>query len=288
MLRQRRTADALAVLRRVPELQPESAVAHLNVGIALADSSLKEEALAEFEEALRLNPQLPEAHYNRGRALYEGRRYEEARASLERAISLRPDYAPALMMLGMTEGNLGRPEKAVELLERSLALGWSDTAAHYKLGRALLDIGREDDGVEHLRKAVELDPANSQALFALMRAMASRNPAEAKKYGQQVREAKADSLAGARARALSNFALGAARDEDWPKAIEQLREAIEVCGDCSVRALLHKNLGLILAQSSNNAGAVAELSVAHELDPNDRDIAYALELLRKRVPDSGR
>jgi tetratricopeptide (TPR) repeat protein len=191
------------------------------------------------------------------------------------------------MMLGMTESSLGRPEKSVELLERSLALGWSDTTAHYKLGKALLDVGRENDGVEHLKKAVELDPANSQAVYALMRVMSARNPTKAKQYGQQLRELKADSLAAARARALSNFALGAAKDEDWPKAIKQLREAIEVCGECAVRALLHKNLGLIMAQSADNAGAVAELAIARELAPDDRDIAYALELLRKRIPQSG-
>jgi Tfp pilus assembly protein PilF len=276
------------VLRRALELQPKSAVAHLNVGLALADLSLKEEAIKKFEEALRLSPQLAEAHYNLGRALYELRRYEEAKASLERATSLRSGYAPALMMLGMAESSLGRPEKAVELLQRSIALGWSDTAAHYKLARALLDLGRETEGVEHLKKAVELDSANSQAVFALMRVMAARNPTEAKQYGQQLRELKAESLAASRARALSNFALGAAKDEDWPKAMNQLREAIEVCGECPVRALLHKNLGLITAQSGDNAGAVAELAIAHKLDPDDRDIEYALELLRKRTPQSGR
>jgi tetratricopeptide (TPR) repeat protein len=190
------------------------------------------------------------------------------------------------MMLGMAESSLGRPEKAVELLKRSLGPGWSDTTAHYKLGRALLEVGRESEAVEHFRKAVELDPANSQALFALMRVMSARNPGQAKQYGQRVRELKAESLAGARARALSNFALGAAREEDWPKAINQLREALEVCGECSVRPLLHKNLGLIMAQASDNAGAVAELAIAHELEPDDRDIEYALELLRKRIPPS--
>ena len=86
---------------------------------------------------------------------------------------------------------------------------------------------------------------------------------------------------------LSNFALDDAKKEDWPKAIERLREAIEVCGQCAVRALLHKNLGLIMAQSADNAGAVAELAIAHELEPDDRDIKYALELLRKRIPGSG-
>jgi hypothetical protein len=43
-----------------------------------------------------------------------------------------------------------------------------------------------------------------------------------------------------------------------------------------------------MAQSADNAGALAELAIANEMDPDDRDIEYALELLRKRIPRSGR
>jgi tetratricopeptide (TPR) repeat protein len=153
----------------------------------------------------------------------------------------------------------------VELLKRSLTLGWSDTTAHFQLGRALLNVGREKEGVKHLKKAVELDPANSQAVYALMRVMSARNPTEEKQYGRQLRELKAESLAAAQARALSNFALDDARKEDWPKAMNRLREAIQVRGECSIRALLHKNLGLIMAPSSHNAGVVAELAIPMNL-----------------------
>jgi tetratricopeptide (TPR) repeat protein len=231
---------------------------------------------------------MAEVHYNLGRASHELRRYEDAKASLERAIALRPGFAPALMMLGMTESSLGRPEKAVEFLERALALGWSDTAAHYKLGKTLLDLGRQSEGSKHLRKAVELDPANSQAVFALMRHMSARDAVEARRFGQQLRELKAESMAAAQARTLSNFALDDAKKERWPEAIGRLREAIGVCGECSVRALLYKNLGLILAQSGDDGGAVAQLSIAHGLDPADRDIEYALGLLRKRTAPTPR
>ncbi|MBM3794380.1 MAG: hypothetical protein FJW31_09980 [Acidobacteria bacterium] len=138
--------------------------------------------------------------------------------------------------------------------------------------------------MSQLKQALERDASNTQAAVALMRVMAARqNAAEAENYGRQVREAKAESMATTRARTLSNFALGAAKDEDWPKAMEQLREAITVCGKHPVSALLHKNLGLIRAQSGDGAGALADLEAAHRLDPGDRDIEYALGLLRKRV-----
>jgi tetratricopeptide (TPR) repeat protein len=135
---------------------------------------------------------------------------------------------------------------------------------------------------------LDLDPGDSQAIYALMRVMMARRAPEAKLYGQQLREMKKQEMAADRSRVLSNLALDAAKEEDWPKAISQLREAIEVCGECYVRARLHKNLGLIMAQSGDNAGAVAELAIAHDLTPEDRDIEYALELLKKRIPPSER
>jgi tetratricopeptide (TPR) repeat protein len=183
------------------------------------------------------------------------------------------------MMLGMAESSLGRLEPAVELLERSLALGWSDSAAHYKLGRALVDLGREEEGVRHLKKAVELDSGHTQAVYALMRVMAARNAPEAKEYGRQLRDLQKEQSASGRARVLANAALSAAKEQDWPKAVDQLRKAIETCGECQVRAQLHKNLGLIMAQSGDLEGAASELRIARELNPEDLDTKYALEVL---------
>ena len=287
LVRQNHLEDALEALRKALELQPQSAVAHLNVGIAMADLTWQSDAIQEFDEALRLDPRLAAAHYNRGRALYELGRFEEAKASLEQATSLQAGYAPALMMLGMAESGLGRNEQAVELLQQSIALDSSNSTAHHWLGKALLDLGREEAALEHLKTAVDLNPGDSRAVYVLMRVLAARKAPEAKQYGQQLRELKREENAAERAGVLSNFALEAAEAEDWPQAIGKLREALELCGECSVRARLHKNLGLIMAQSGDNAAAVEELAIAHELDPEDRDIEYALELLRKRIPQNG-
>ena len=109
--------------------------------------------------------------------------------------------------------------------------------------------------------------------------LSARKSPEACEYSRRVRELKKEELAVTQARVLSNFALDAAKARDWPKAIGQLREAVQTCGECSIKPELHKNLGLILAQSGDTPAAAAELRIAQKLDPEDRDTAYALELL---------
>jgi hypothetical protein len=43
---------------------------------------------------------------------------------------------------------------------------------------------------------------------------------------------------------LRSFALEAAKAQNWPEAISQMQQSIQLCGDCPHAALLHKNLAL--------------------------------------------
>jgi len=279
MIRLRQLDDALGLFRKVVSLQPRSADAHLNLGIALADLGRQAEALQSFDEAVRLAPQLPAAHYNRGRALYDLKRYDEAKTAYETALRFAPADPQAVYRLGLTEARLNQPARAAELLGKAVAADPSNAGAHAELGQVLTELGREEEGLAHLKRAVDLNPKDSQAAYALLRLLAARKSPEASKLGQRVRALKKEELSVTQARALSNFALDAAKEKQWAKAIASLREAIQTCGECAVRAVLHRNLGLIMAQSGDVSGATAELRTARKLDPEDRDVEYALELL---------
>src|SRR5256885_8927971 len=85
------------------DLYPESADAHINLGIALGDIYDLPGALGEFSEALRLAPESALAHYNKGRVLYALSKREEARGELSAAVRLSPNYVNALFLLGVVE-----------------------------------------------------------------------------------------------------------------------------------------------------------------------------------------
>jgi hypothetical protein len=84
------------------------------------------------------------------------------------------------------------------------------------------------------------------------------------------------------AEAIANDGLKDAAAGNWPKAIEQIKTAIERCGACSVMPLLHKDLGLVYCRAGNLKDGKRELLEAGKLLPGDRDIAKALEILQSK------
>jgi len=66
--------------------------------------------------------------------------------------------------------------------------------------------------------------------------------------------------------------------------VEQMKEAIQLCGQCAQSAHLHRNLGLIYCRTGNTQEGEKELRAALQLDPNDEDAKKALALLANLPP----
>ena len=152
--------------------------------------------------------------------------------------------------------------------------------SHSELGLALLQTGRTVEAVEALKRALELNPRDSVATVNLIKALYREGSDETAQYSDRLRDLKRQESAAARAKVLSNFALAAAGREEWESAVGQLREAVEVCGDCPIQAVLRKNLGLVLADSGEFPAALAALRVARSLDDHP-DIEYALDVVER-------
>jgi hypothetical protein len=54
-----------------------------------------------------------------------------------------------------------------------------------------------------------------------------------------------------RVQTLENFAITAQKDGKFDEAVTDMKEAIEICGNCRFIAQLHKNLGLIECQAGH-------------------------------------
>lgn len=146
--------------------QPDDAMAHYNLGVALLDAGRPPtESMARFEETLRLDPDHPGALDNLGLVLLRQRRYDEARRYFERAIALDPENAVARNNLGALELDLRRPAAAIPHLERALAVerDLPKGVVHRNLGKALVAVGRAEAGLGHLDRAVRLDPDDAEA-----------------------------------------------------------------------------------------------------------------------------
>jgi len=104
-------------------------------------------------------------------------------------------------------------------------------------------------------------------------------PARAAEYNQRFVALQRKRQITERADTLGNFALTAAAARDWAQAVAQLKEAIDVCGDCRSKADLHKNLGLIYCRSGDLVNGEKELRLAAKMKPADPDISTSLELI---------
>lgn len=128
-MRQRRFADAEALLRKLVAVHPNDATTHMQLGRMLAIAGKTEDGISELETGLKLDPsdsqaqhdladlyletsKFPQAeelyrkltashpndaafHHGLGRALLHEKKYADAERELARAVQLRPDVGPA-------------------------------------------------------------------------------------------------------------------------------------------------------------------------------------------------
>jgi Tfp pilus assembly protein PilF len=118
-------------------------------------------------------------------------------------------------------------------------------------------------------------------MATLARALARSHPAESRALQQRFQDLQSGKQTAERAETLANSAIGAAASNDWPKAIAQLKEALDVCGECRSRAGLHKSLGLIYCRSGDLANGERELRLAMNDLPADAEILNSLEVIEK-------
>jgi tetratricopeptide (TPR) repeat protein len=276
-----RGADAVKSFQKAVALARNSAQAHLNLGIALVDQFDRPAGFAEFSEAARLDPKLASAHYNLGRFSFETGKYEDADKELGIAVRLQPDDAGALYFLALTTKQEGQLERSTALLQKVVALQPDNADAQYLLGQSLEHSGDSQGAIEHWKAAVKADPNHSQALYNLAKSLNQIHDPEATQYQDRFDALQKSQQIADRVSELGNFALEAANAQNWPQAVEQMNEAIQLCGSCPQSAHLHKNLGLFYGRTGNIAEAKKELRTALQLAPNDADAQNALAAIER-------
>ena len=86
------------------------------------------------------------------------------------------------------------------------------------------------------------------------------------------------------------YGLEAYNARNWTQAIEDLKEALQICGNCRFSAELHRNLGLVCCHKGDIEVGKRELETALKLKPDDDDARRALEILGsiRAKPDNAR
>ena len=269
----------MPLFHKVVELDPKSPGAHLNLGIAMADQFDLNGALAEFTRAVQLDANNAQARYNRGRdsARLAARRRSQTGAGSGH--TARSHFGRCMVFAGPHCPPGWRYRPGSHCIQE-VACGQSEQPETlYMLGQELQRKGDIQGARQMWEKAIEIRPQYSQAIYSLSRLLAKSDPERARQLQARFERLQSDQHIMDRAQSLGNFALASADAHDWQQAIAQLKEAIAVCGECSARPQLHKDLGLIYCHSGSLSDGRAELLEAKRLTPGDQDVEKALRLL---------
>ena len=115
-------ANKIAAYDNVLKLNPNSADAYNNRGVAKKHLSRFLEAIADYDQAILLKPDFAVAYYNRGDAKKNLGQYEDALKDFNKTIELRPDLPQAYGSKGCTLVALSRYKEALVPLNRCLEI----------------------------------------------------------------------------------------------------------------------------------------------------------------------
>jgi len=154
-----KTEEGKQQLRIAQKLDPSIHDINLMIatGIKYSKNGLWKEAIFEFQEALRFEPDSWVAHYNLGLAYHDKGWIIQAIEQYLITLKLQPDYADAHNNLGIAYGETGSIDKAIEHFQSAIRLKPLDRDTHYNLAKAYELKGLKDkaDEERHIARNLE-------------------------------------------------------------------------------------------------------------------------------------
>jgi len=152
---------------RDAKLNPDSAVAHYNLGLALNLQGRTAEAISSFLKALALNPRDGSILFNLG-CMYKSRgQYDKASDFFRRTLEIEPSHARAYNNLGIVLNDGGRSEEAIACYKKALEVNPNAADVYINLGCALRQLKMFDEAIKSFKKAITIEPNDASAHFNL-------------------------------------------------------------------------------------------------------------------------
>lgn len=154
---------AIIPMRRSANAAPHDAEAQFNLGVALFDLRLFEEASLAYKAAIRARPGYPEAHNNLGNLLRHLGKLDASQAAYREALRSRPEYALAQGNLAKCLRDSGNLEASIRAYHSAICIQPEYPDAYSNFGVTLKDLGLQADAATQFRRAIQLGPSLSEA-----------------------------------------------------------------------------------------------------------------------------
>jgi len=153
-----RLHEAIESYQKAIILQSDYAEALNNCGVCLQELKDFEGAIASFKKALELKPSHAPAYNNLGNALRSLKEYEEALINYEMAIRINKSYAEPYNNRGLTLLELSRFKHALASYDHAIAINPNYAEAHHNRGVILQELNRFDEAIDSFENAFRLNP----------------------------------------------------------------------------------------------------------------------------------
>jgi tetratricopeptide (TPR) repeat protein len=252
--------DALQALRRAAQLMPKDAEALRNLGAALRDRGIWDEALASLQASLALEPDHPGTLVDTADVLRGLGRVRDSIPVYQKALSVNAQDVEALNNLGNAYLELGDHQRALEHYEQARRVRPIDAQVSANVGHALLLVGRLEEAVTLARRAISLNPQLAVAHNNLGLAFAAlgKRAEAADSYREALR------LHPDHVEVLNNLANVLRELGDRRAAVPLYRRALELDAR---HAESYCNLGNVLFEMRQVEQAVSALRQAIALQP---------------------
>jgi tetratricopeptide (TPR) repeat protein len=146
-------------------------IAHLNLGVVLAEQGHTQEALRHLYASVEEKPDHNDGHDTLGAVLGQMGRTDEAADQFRQAIRLQPNDSEAYCNLGNVMLAQGKLADASDDFRNALRISPDFVTAHFGLGAALLNLGQTDESIAQFTEALRLDPNMAPARDGLNKAL---------------------------------------------------------------------------------------------------------------------
>ena len=254
--------EAIDEFREAVRIDPQFAHGHYSLALALRTKGKLDEAIAEFRKAIKIDPSNADFHYNLALALKDNGKVDQAIERFRLALQVNPNHADARFNLGLALSAKGAIADAIEQLQQALKLEPRNAHVHYNLGLALKANCELDPSIDHLLQAIEIEPTNAYAHYNVALALKSRgNTNDAIEHFTQALK-----IDPKQADTHFNLALALKDAGKIDEAISHYRQVIALD---SKHAHAHGALGEALLSQGRLKEAQAELRRCLDLLPTD-------------------
>lgn len=170
-----REKEAVNIIDRAIELDPESAEFHVHKARMLATLNKPKEAHASADQALSLDPESEDALAAKGVAYLKENRWADAEKCARQALELNADNQLAMNVLSQALQWQGKAVESQMDVAARLARNPDDEMTHFNAGYAALRARNYAAAETHFKEALRLDPDFEGARQGLLECFRSRS-----------------------------------------------------------------------------------------------------------------